>query len=467
MMGEMKLVLIGDGPSRAELETRAKGAGVSFAGAMTRDEAVRRERTARAVVSPSACWETFGLASAEAQSVGTPSAVSDLGGLPDTVVEAKTGFVFRAGDADALAVAIRRILDLDDEAFDRMAAAARREARSKYSEEANYARIQEIYGGAKRVLVVHNFYGSSAPSGENQVFEAECAMLRKRGVEVRTFTRHSDEIRLGGAFRRAWGALKGAASVVANPFSAFRLARVLRAFRPDVVHFHNTFPLLSPLAVRAAHRAGCRVVLTLHNYRTVCAAGIPMRGGKVCTDCFGGSVRPALRHRCYRGSLAATLPLALNITLYRRALTRWVDAFVALSEFQRGKMVACGFPSEKVVVKPNFVELGDEPIVPAAERKDEVLYVGRLSPEKGVFTLVEAWRKLAEIDGGRVNNDNYLVVFLGLRQKAEVRERVRHARCVVLPSECWEGMPMTVLESMASGTPVVVSNLGALKEIVR
>ena len=400
MMGKMKLVLIGDGPSRAELETRAKGAGVSFAGAMTRPAVRSRMADAKALLLPSEWYEGMPMTLLEGFASATPAVVSDLGALPGLVRGGELGFVFRAGDADALAAAIRRILDLDDEAFDRMAAAARREARSKYSEEANYARIQEIYGGAKRVLVVHNFYGSSAPSGENQVFEAECAMLRKRGVEVRTFTRHSDEIRLGGAFRRAWGALKGAASVVANPFSAFRLARVLRAFRPDVVHFHNTFPLLSPLAVRAAHRAGCRVVLTLHNYRTVCAAGIPMRGGQVCTDCFGGSVGPALRHRCYRGSLAATLPLALNITLYRRALTRWVDAFVALSEFQRGKMVACGFPPEKVVVKPNFVEIGDEPIVPAAERKGEVLYVGRLSPEKGVFTLVEAWRKLAEIDGG-------------------------------------------------------------------
>ena len=466
-MGEMKLVLIGDGPSRAELETRAKGAGVSFAGTMTRSAVRSRMADAKALLLPSEWYEGMPMTLLEGFASATPAVVSDLGALPGLVRGGELGFVFRHGDADALAAAIRRILDLDDESFDRMAAAARREARSKYSEEANYARIQEIYGDAKRVLVVHNFYGSSAPSGENQVFESECAVLRRRGVEVRTFTRHSDEIRLGGAFRRAWGVLKGAASVVANPFSAFRLARVLRAFRPDVVHFHNTFPLLSPLAVRAAHRAGCRVVLTLHNYRTVCAAGIPMRGGQVCTDCFGGSVGPALRHRCYRGSLAATLPLALNITLYRRALTRWVDAFVALSEFQRGKMVACGFPPEKVVVKPNFVELGDEPIVPAAERKDEVLYVGRLSPEKGVFTLVEAWRKLAEIGRGGVDNDSYLVVFLGLRQKAEVRERVRHARCVALPSEWYETFGLAVVEAMSSGTPVVVSDLGALKEIVR
>lgn len=392
----MRLVFIGDGDSRAQLEARAKGLALSFAGAVPHGEVRSRMAAAYALVSPSACWETFGLSSVEAQAVGTLSVVSDLGGLPDTVAEGETGFVFRNGDADACAEAIRKVLSLDDAAFDRMAAAARDRAETRYSEAVNYAQLQAVYGNARRVLLVHNFYGSSAPSGENQVFEAEKAMLERHGVAVRTFTRHSDEIRLGGAVRRAFGMIKGAASAFANPFSARRLVRAIRDFAPDVVHFHNVFPLISPLTVRAAHRAGCKVVMTLHNYRTVCAAGIPMRGGKVCTDCFGGSVFPALRHRCYRKSLFATLPLALNVAFYRRRLTRWADAFIALSAFQRDKMVACGFPAEKVVVKPNFVAIGSEPVVPAASRTDEILYVGRLSPEKGVFTLVEAWRKLSE-----------------------------------------------------------------------
>ena len=392
----MKLVLIGDGAARAALEARA-GAGVEFLGQLPKETVFRRMGAAKGVVLPSECWETFGLASVEAQSVGTPSLVSDLGGLPDTVAEVETGFVFKSGDAEACAAAIRKVASLDDAAFDRMAAAARARVAANYSEEPNCAQLQEIYGNARRVLLVHNFYGSSAPSGENGVFEAEKAMLENHGVRVETCTRHSDEIRhppAAGVFKRVCGLLKGAFCTVANPFAARALGKKIQAFRPDVVHFHNTFPLISPLAIRAAHRAGCKVAMTLHNYRTVCAAGIPMRGGKVCTDCFCGSVLPAIRHRCYRRSLLATLPLALNIALYRRCWAKWVDRFIALSEFQRGKMIACGFPAEKVVVKPNFVRVDAAPVVPAAERANEILYVGRLSEEKGVFTLLEAWNKL-------------------------------------------------------------------------
>ena len=150
-----------------------------------------------------------------------------------------------------------------------------------------------------RVLLVHNYYGSSAPSGENQVFEAERAMLQRHGVTVDCFVRHSDEIRIDRPkstfslftftfyfFQKAYGLLKGAVCTVANPFAARALKKKIREFRPDVVHFHNTFPLISPLAILAAKRSGAKVVMTLHNYRMVCAAGIPMRGGKVCRECF-------------------------------------------------------------------------------------------------------------------------------------------------------------------------------------
>lgn len=391
----MKLVLIGDGDDRAALGNAAG----ELAGKMPHDEVLKRVSEATAVISPSVCWETFGLTSVEAQSVGTPSLVSDLGGLPDTVEEGATGFIFQHGDAEACAAAIRKVLALSDSEFDRMAAAAKARVAARYTEEANFAALQKIYGEAKRVVLVHNYYGSTAPSGENKVFEAEKAMLEKRGVEVETYVRRSDEIRVseGGGlrWRKIWGLVKGAMCTVANPFAARALARKIKAFKPEVVHFHNTFPLISPLALKAAHKAGCKVVMTLHNYRTVCAAGVPTRDGKVCTLCLEkGSVKDAIKHRCYRGSLLATLPLAINVWWYRNRWAKWVDKFVVLSEFQKRKMVECGWPEEKLVVKGNFTEVSEKPIVPACERKDEILYVGRLSREKGVFTLLEAWDKL-------------------------------------------------------------------------
>ena len=206
-----------------------------------------------------------------------------------------------------------------------------------------------------RILLAHNYYGSSAPSGENKVFEAEKAMLEKHGHEVEVYTRHSDEIRggLGGTeslgglestkpskpskpskLTKLLGLIKGAMCTIGNPFAARAVAEKCREFRPDVVHFHNTFPLISPLAVRAASKYA-PVVVTLHNYRMACAAGVPTRDGKVCSLCLDKRcVCDGIKYRCYRGSLLATLPLAINITLYRRLLPRWVSRFIVLSEFQ-------------------------------------------------------------------------------------------------------------------------------------
>lgn len=399
----MKLYIIGDGDDCADLHASAKELPIHFTGHLSHAQALSLIAEARAIVSPSVCWETFGLTSVEAQSVGTPSVVSDLGGLPDTVVEGKTGFVFKHGDAEACAAAIRKVLSLDDAAFDRMASAAKTRVEARYTEDANYTELQKIYGNVHRVLLVHNYYGSTAPSGENKVFEAEKGMLEKRGVVVDVFSRHSDEIRNGEGVgfrcrcRKTWGLLKGALCTVANPFAAWALKKKIKEFKPEIVHFHNTFPLISPLALHAAHKSGCKVVMTLHNYRTVCAAGVPTRDGKVCSLCLDKQcVRDAIGYRCYRGSLLATLPLAMNIWLYRNKWAKWVDRFIVLSEFQRRKMVECGWPEEKLAVKGNFTEVCDNPILPAKERKDEILYVGRLSREKGVFTLIEAFRTLVD-----------------------------------------------------------------------
>lgn len=328
-----------------------------------------------------------------------------------------------------------------------------------------------------RVLMVHNFYGSSAPSGENQVVKAEMDLLQARGHQVELFARHSDDIRAKGLR----GAIKGAMATPWNPYSARALAKKALDFRPDVVHAHNTFPLISP-AIFPRLRGMAARVLTLHNYRLFCAAGVPLRNGHVCTQCLDRHhPGPSLLHGCYRESRVATLPLAANIALHRARGT-WkhdVDAFIALTSFQHALMCQSGLPGERVHVKPNFYP-GRPTSVPWELRSNCAVFVGRLSDEKGVRDLIKAWMQWgANAPELRIIGDGPLraeleaiaaggaIKFMGQLSSAAAQAEIAHARLLVLPSICYEGFPMVVREAFAYGTPVAVSRLGALPGIVR
>lgn len=332
-----------------------------------------------------------------------------------------------------------------------------------------------------KILLAHNFYGSEAPSGENAVFEAERELLRARGHQVIEFTRRSDDIRGRGVA----GLLQGALATPWNPFSAGALRRLIVQERPDVVHAHNTFPLISPSIFSAAHALGMPTVLTLHNYRSFCAAGIPLRNNLPCVECLDRrSVLPALRYGCYRGSRVATLPLAAMIGLHRCLGTwrRCVDAFIALTAFQRNKLVAAGLPAARVHVKPHFYPAPPPPL-PWPEREHKVVYIGRLGPEKGLKVLVEAWRlwgaaaPTLEIVGEGPERSALeeaiaaaglggRIALLGQLSFAAAQERLARARFLVLPSLCFEGFPMAIREAFALGVPVAGSNLGSIPCIV-
>ncbi len=326
------------------------------------------------------------------------------------------------------------------------------------------------------ILAVHNFYSSATPSGESRVFDAERHLLERNGQKVSGFVRHSDEILAQGT----WGVLKGALATPWNPWSSSSIARAIDEFKPDVVHVHNTFPLISPSIFREIGKRAARV-LTLHNYRLVCPAAIPMRDGKVCTDCIDRrSVMPSLIHGCYRSSRIATAPMAASVALHRW-LGTWrneVDAFIALSDFQKQKMAEAGLPRHKIHVKPNFFP-GSPDVVPWTDRLESVVFAGRLSAEKGVRTLIDAWRQWgAEAPPLRIVGDGPLraelekkasglpVTFLGQMSAEHAQKQIASARLLVLPSEWFEGFPMVVREAFAFGTPAAVSDLGPLPSIV-
>jgi exopolysaccharide biosynthesis WecB/TagA/CpsF family protein len=333
-----------------------------------------------------------------------------------------------------------------------------------------------------KILLVHNFYGSSAPSGENMVYAAERELLRQHGHTVIEFTRHSDEIINRGIF----GTIQGALATPWNPFSRRALQSLLEKEKPDVMHVHNTFPLLSPSIFYATKELQTATILTLHNYRTFCTAGIPMRDGVPCTECLDTqSVSRALKYGCYRKNRLATLSLATMIALHRRVKTweRQVDSFIALSDFQKDKMVEAGLPETNVHIKPPFYVNPPSPLS-WQERESKVVFVGRLGIEKGLNILIDAWKQWGreapqlEIIGDgpervrlqksvRGNGIEEKISFLGQLPFLEVQRRLRLARLLVLPSLCFEGFPMAIIEAFSLGVPVAASDVGPLPHIVK
>jgi glycosyltransferase involved in cell wall biosynthesis len=329
-----------------------------------------------------------------------------------------------------------------------------------------------------RVVVVHGRYRSVAPSGENRVVDQEVRMLREAGHDVRSYERHSDDIADWPARRRA---LLVMSSVRNGPVRA-ELAAYLRRERPDVVHVHNTFPLLSPSVLLACHDVGVPAVATVHNYKLLCASGDFYRDGAPCHDCADGQVSPALRHGCYRASHVATLPVAAGLVLNRRLWQQLVSAYLLISESQRALLQGLALPEERVFVKPNFVDRAEVSPVP---REHLVAHLGRLDEAKGIRLTMAAW-ELHE----RMSPDSRLQLVVAgggpledlVRDWAAGRERVRmvgtldpagvgdlldRSLLAVVPSAWEEVFGLVAVEAMAHGAVPVAPARGSFPELVR
>ena len=235
-----------------------------------------------------------------------------------------------------------------------------------------------------RILIAHNRYRPTAPSGENAVVDQEADLLATAGHAVDLFQRHSAEISDWSPFRRA--ALP--AQVLWSGESKRLLSDALRAFRPDVVHVHNTFPLMSPSILYACRDASTPVVATIHNYRHACANGEFYRDGRICHDCVEKSSVPALRHGCYRESHLSTIPVVLGTRMHAEAWRSLVSAHIFISEAQRSLLSSVGIPAERSFVKHNFVP---RPTLESAEPVHRIAYVGRIDHAKGAGFLMHAW----------------------------------------------------------------------------
>jgi glycosyltransferase involved in cell wall biosynthesis len=314
-----------------------------------------------------------------------------------------------------------------------------------------------------RVLVVHNAY--QYKGGEDSVVEAELELLQTRGHRVEVYSRDNDELAGAGRFTTARDTLW-------SPRTMREMAARISAFQPDVIHVHNTFPLISPSVCWAAARADIPLVQTLHNFRLLCASGMLLRDGRVCEDCLGKLPWRGVVHRCYRGSAAHSAMLVAMLGLHRalRTYQNKVARYIALSEFSRAKLIEGGLPAHKISVKPNFVTASAGG---GSERKGG-LFVGRLAQEKGIALLLAALDRLPGVivdvigsgpEAGAVAA-NARVRHHGRQEQSAVLAAMRCAAYLVLPSITYENFPRTIVEAFACGLPVIASRLGALAEIV-
>jgi glycosyltransferase involved in cell wall biosynthesis len=325
-----------------------------------------------------------------------------------------------------------------------------------------------------KILLVHNKY--QQPGGEDVVFEQERKLLESAGHEVAVYCRTNDEINGYSGVKR----LTLIKNTVSSEDSRREVLQVLQREEPEVVHIHNTFMMISPSIYAACREAGVPVVQTLHNYRLLCPAANFFRDGHVCEECLDHGLLRGVQHGCYRGSRVATATVALMLTVHRQrhTYTELIDRFIALSEFARSKFIAGGLPGERIQVKPNFVEPDPGERIKGG---GYAVFVGRLSEEKGLDTLIAAWARLGNrvplviVGDGPVGpslkkkaHDLGIgnIDFRGRVPRSEAQEIVKGSSFMILPSECYENFPMGMVEAFACGVPVVTSCLGALQELV-
>lgn len=322
-----------------------------------------------------------------------------------------------------------------------------------------------------KVLLCHNYY--QQPGGEDRSFFDEEWLLKSHGHEVVRYTVHNDVI-------DEMSSLRLAKTLIWNRDSYRELRDLIQRERPAVIHCTNTFPLISPSVYYAAKREGVPVVQSLHNYRLLCPNALFLRNNKPCESCLGKSIPlPAIIHGCYRDSRVASAGVAAMVSFHRlmRTWTRGVDKYFVLTEFARDKFIQGGLAADKMVIKPNFVHPDTGP---GDGSGDYVIFVGRLSSEKGIDTLLSAWQQLPgntklKIVGdgpmaGRVSqamNDDPRIEWVGRRTKEEVDRLIHKASCLIIPSICYETFGRAIIEAYVHGVPVIASRHGAMAELVR
>lgn len=325
-----------------------------------------------------------------------------------------------------------------------------------------------------KIMIVHNAYQQQG--GEDAVVACESAMLERNGHRVIRYSRSNDEIaELNGAKR-----LVLVREMIRSDRSKRELLSLLRAEQPDVVHVHNFFLMISPSVFETCRDAGVPSVHTLHNYRLLCPGATLSRRDVVCEECIERGLWRGVLHGCYRDSRWMSAAVALMLQTHRITGT-WensIDGYIALTQFARNKFVQGGLRASAIDVKPNFLD--SDPGTRSSVGR-YMLFIGRLSKEKGAGLLLRAWEKLrtpiplvilgdgpmrAELESEASSRNLTNITFAGWRDKKTIFTALQNCAALIVPSLCYEGFPMTIVEAFACGVPVICSGFGGMAEIV-
>ena len=321
-----------------------------------------------------------------------------------------------------------------------------------------------------KILFIHNYYQQAG--GEDQVFSAESLLMKKHGHPVLRFTVHNNQV-------TKLSRLTLTRCTIWNSNIYRKLRKVIQKEKPDIMHAHNTLPLISPAAYYAAKSEGVAVIQTLHNYRLVCPNALLFRNGHICEDCMGKFVPwPGILKACYRENRAATSVTAAMLTTHRVLHTyrRMVDIYIALTHFSRQKFIQGGLPAGKIIVKPNFID--PDPGIGNGQG-GYAIFVARLTPEKGIDTLLSAMEKIGGKIQLKVIGDGPLasqlseasrcifgLEWLGHKPRQFVLNLMKDAIVLIFPSVCYEGFGLTILEAFSVGLPVIASKLGVMSSMI-
>lgn len=323
-----------------------------------------------------------------------------------------------------------------------------------------------------KILIIHNSYVFRG--GEDEVVEAEKRMLEVSGHTVIMYNRNNREVESLSLGTKLKFFLK---DIFWSKPIYDDLRTLISRERPDIAHIHNVLFAISPSAYDACFDERLPIVQTLHNFRLICPIGIFFRQGKICEQCSSSGRINAVFHKCWKSSFLKSFLLVqiVNRLVQKVVLQKKVNAFVCLTQFAREKFIRCGVPQEKIFIKPNFL---DKDPGPALNKQPYVIYAGALRDYKGIRTLILAWREIknapllkivgsgpleAELKG---LSNGLNIEFIGQKPFEETLVLIKNASFLILPSECYESFPRVIIEAYACAVPVIVSRLGALKDIV-